>query len=134
MEKINFKSFVYPLLVLGMIITVTISCDKDDDFKLEGTWNIDKMEMYMGSTLVEEFTSVNAGTVTFNANGTGTATDSQGTDSFTWSLSGNSLTITDDDESTVMTLTTMERDLMVAEFTETWDEMTFKVVMTLSRL
>ncbi|TVR71026.1 MAG: hypothetical protein EA408_10215 [Marinilabiliales bacterium] len=133
MKMKSLRSFVFPLLILGMMIMATLSCDKDDDFKLEGTWNIDKVEMYMGTQLIEEFTTVNAGTITFNANGTGSATDNQGTDSFNWTLSGSNLTIIEEDVTIVMTLTTMEKDLMVAEFTETFDEMTFNVVMTLSK-
>ena len=59
--------------------------------------------------------------------------DSDGTDSFNWSLSGNKLTIIDDEETVVLTLTTMEPKKMVGELNETWEDMTFRVVTTFSK-
>jgi hypothetical protein len=133
MKRLKFKNFFYTLLVLGFIIPATLSCDKDDDFEITGTWNIDKIEVFMGGELIEEFSETNAGTVTFNANGTGSTTDFEGTHSFTWSLSGDKLTVTDEDGPVAMTLTTMEPKRMVAEFKETWENMTLDFVMTLSK-
>jgi hypothetical protein len=133
MKRLQFKNFVYTVLILGFIIPTTLSCDKDDEFQITGTWNVDKVETYMGGDIMEEFTVVNDGTVTFNADGTGISTDSEGTESFSWSLSGNQLTISDVEETIVLTLTTMESKRMVGEFTETWEEITVKVVTTMSK-
>lgn len=128
MKKTGLLLFAFAAMVIAFS-----GCSKDDDdkFDIVGTWNIDKAEVYMGDMLIDA--DVDDGTVTFNSNGTGSATDSDGTDTFNWSLSGNKLTISDDEETTVMTLTTMEKNLMVAEFEETFEEITFKIVMTMSR-
>ncbi len=129
MKRTGLLLFAFAAMVIAFS-----GCSKDDDdngFNIVGTWNIDKVEVYMGDMLID--TDVDDGTVTFNADGTGSATDSDGTDTFNWSLSGNQLTISDDEETTVMTLTTMEKNLMVAEFNETFEDINFNVVMTLTR-
>jgi len=121
-------------LAFGLILFAFSGCSKDDEdkFDIVGTWNVDKVEIYVEGELME--TIENDGTFTFNADGTGTVVDDEGTDTFEWSLSGDKLTITDDEGITEVTLTTMERNKMVGEFEETWEEITFKVVLTMTKL
>jgi hypothetical protein len=116
---------------MSAMLIVFSSCSKDG-FEIEGTWNLDKVETYMGGELIE--TNENEGTITFNSGGTGTATDDGETDEFNWTLIDNTLTIVFDDETTILTLTTKTEDKMVGEFEETWEGITFKVVITMTKL
>ncbi len=118
-------------LAMSAMLIVFSSCSKDG-FEIEGTWNVDKVETYMGGELID--TSENEGTVTFNSDGTGSATDDGETDEFNWTLIDDTLTLLFDDETTILTLTTKTEDKMLGEFEETWEEVTFKVVITMTKL
>lgn len=121
-------------LAFGLILFAFSGCSKDDEdkFDIVGTWNVDKVEIYFEGELMQ--TIENDGTFTFNADGTGTVIDDEGTDTFEWSLSGDKLTITDDEGTIVVTLTTMEGNKMVGEFEETFEEITFKVIMSMTKI
>lgn len=118
-------------LAMSAMLIVFSSCSKDG-FEIEGTWNVDKVETYMGGELIE--TDENEGTVTFNSDGTGSAIDDEETDEFNWTLIDDTLTLVFDDETTILNLTTKTEDKMVGEFEETWEEVTYKVVISMTKL
>ena len=101
------KNFKY-LFVMFFAVMLSVSCNSDDDNSsdlndsaLLGTWGI--------TEIVEDIEIM--WMVTFNANNSGTSVltlTSEGdteteTDDFTWSTSGNKLTITSSGESDVVT-------------------------------
>lgn len=118
-------------LAMSTMLIVFSSCSKDG-FEIEGTWNVDKVETYVGGELIE--TDENEGTVTFNSDGTGSAIDDEETDEFNWTLIDDTLTLVFDDETTILNLTTKTEDKMVGEFEETWEEVTYKVVISMTKL
>lgn len=118
-------------LAMSAMLIAFSSCSKDG-FEIEGTWNVDKVETYMGGELIE--TDENEGTVTFNSDGTGSAIDDEETDEFNWTLIDDTLTLVFDDETTILNLTTKTEDKMVGEFEETWEEVTYKVVISMTKL
>jgi len=89
-----------------------------------GKWNIDKITstIYVDGVLLQipGFTNptvqTNLGWIEFKEGGSGV--DDVG-DTFTWTLSGDNLTVTDDDGSFTMKLTTKEDEKIVGEWTET---------------
>lgn len=109
------------------------SCSKDDDdnFTLVGTWQQEKYEFIVdfGVPGLQDFveTDTDPLTMVFNADGTGSATyEEEGTeitDTFSWSLSGSVLTITDSDLSLSLNLTTMTNERVVGEQTLTLEQL-----------
>lgn len=132
----KFKLFA----LVGAFAMLFSACSKDD-ISIVGKWNIDKMafEMTMvvdGETQTETGTETNQGWIEFNSGGTGI--DDAG-DSFTWTLSGDELTISEEGEdSFTMTLTTLTEDKIVGEWTDQdeWDgvDVTTNITIELSRM
>lgn len=112
------------IALLGLFAFVFSSCEKDEDF-LIGKWNIDKMK-YSFTLGGENFSFTmtdsaedDLGWVEFKEGGSGT--DDAG-DAFTWTLSGDNLTITDSEETITMELTTKEDEKIVGVWTATETE------------
>lgn len=129
MNKLNL------LAALTGLILLFSACSKDDDFSITGTWNHEKTEarFYMGSILLETMEEPGEGTITFNDDGTGTATSDFGPSTFQWSLSGNNLTLTETGQSLTFELTTKRENRIVAEsgftmqeFSELFEEFEFE--------
>ncbi len=122
------------LLLLAMMAFVVAfsgcSKDDDDDFSIVGTWQQESFEMAVNFGIPgvddmilfeDEDEDV---TITFNEDGTGSVSDSDGTEPFTWNLSGNVLTISDNDMNLSLNLTTMTDKRIVGEQTLTREELT----------
>lgn len=135
MKKIRFA------MLFGMLALLLLGCSKDDEFSIIGKWNIDKITMsyYQGSTLVQTYSQVDSpendlGWVEFKDGGTGVDNEN-GT--FTWTLSGNNLTVVSENETLDLKLTTKEKKKLVGEATQTITEenvtYTLKTVIELSR-
>jgi hypothetical protein len=124
MKKTRLILFAFAAMVIAFS-----GCSKDDDFSMVGTWTQEssKFEINMGIPGMDGFTMEDndPATIVFNADGTGTATDDEGTDTFNWSLSGNELSITDPatNFTTKLTLTTMTDKRVVGEQTLTQAEL-----------
>lgn len=108
------------LTVIGAFLMALGSCSKDDDdFTIVGTWQQVKSELIISSGMPGApdltFTDDDPLTIIFNADGTGSFVDEEGTDNFTWVLSGKQLTISEGSIAQVFTLTTMNEDRVVAE-------------------
>lgn len=117
MKKIRFAMLFVSLALL------LLGCSKDDEFSILGKWNVDKitMEYYQGSSLLESTTSIDSpendlGWVEFKDGGTGIDNNQE---EFTWTLSGNKLTIVNPEQTLVITLTTKEKKKLVGYMTET---------------
>jgi hypothetical protein len=123
---------------LGMLLALTAfilsfnSCSKDDDdFSLVGTWQQEKFEFRVSfgvpglQDMVE--TDTDPTTFVFNSDGTGSATYEEEnveiTDTFSWNLSGNELTITDSEMTLTLELTTMTNTKVVGEQSLTIDQL-----------
>lgn len=117
------------LLVLGAFLFALGSCSKDDDddFSIVGSWQQVKSELVISTGVpgAPEFTFADEDpvTITFNANGTGSFVDEDGTEAFNWALTGNKLTLTEGNVSQVFTLTTMTENRVVAEAQLNRDEL-----------
>ena len=105
------------------------SKDDDDDFSIVGTWQQESFSLTvdfgipgMDPMVIDEDDDEDV-TITFNDDGTGYSSDSEGTESFNWTLSGNQLTISDVDMSLTLTLTTMTNSRVVGEQSLTAEEM-----------
>ncbi|MFO8020817.1 MAG: lipocalin family protein [Perlabentimonas sp.] len=132
----KFKLFA----LVGAFAMLFSACSKDD-ISIVGKWNIDKMtfEMTMvvdGETQTETGAETNQGWIEFKSGGTGI--DDAG-DSFTWTLSGDKLTISEDGEDPLtMTLTTLTEDKIVGEWTdqEVWQgvDVTTDITIELTKL
>lgn len=115
MKKIN----VLILLITAFALVFSACSKDDDDFDIVGTWTHEKTEVtfsFMGMSDTE--TDPGDGTVTFNSDHSGYATDLDGNkDEFTWQLSGRDLTIIDelDGDELRLKLTTRSSSRMVAE-------------------
>jgi len=120
------------LLALTAFILSFNSCSEDDDdFSLVGTWQQEKFEFKVsfGVPGVQDFveTDTDPTTFVFNADGTGSATyEEEGTeitDTFTWELSGNELTIAESEMTLTLDLTTMTDTRVVGEQSLTIDQL-----------
>lgn len=124
------KTKLFLLAMMAMVIAFSgCSKDDDDDFSIVGTWQQESFEMAVnfGVPGVDDMVFADDEgedvTITFNEDGTGSATDSDGTDSFTWTLSGDVLTISDNEMDLSLNLTTKTKSRLVGEQSLTKDEM-----------
>lgn len=124
------KTRLFLLAMMAMVIAFSgCSKDDDDDFSIVGTWQQETFEMAVnfGIPGVDDMVIADDEgedvTITFNEDGTGSATDSEGTDAFTWTLSGDVLTISDNEMDLSVNLTTKTDSRLVGEQTLTKDEM-----------
>jgi hypothetical protein len=124
------KNFKY-LFVMFFAVMLSVSCSSDDDSgsdlndsALVGTWGITEIDEGVGVKVLITFNANNSGTsvVTSTFEGEITQTD---TENFTWSTSGNKLTISSGGESDVVTyaingnkLTVTDSDGVVVVFTK----------------
>ncbi len=84
------------LKLIAFVATFAIlfaGCEKDDEFSIVGTWNVDKLKISNSGELITETSA--AGTLTFNTDESGTfeLVGYSGIGDFTWSLTGNILVI-----------------------------------------
>ncbi len=124
------KTRLFLLAMMAMVIAFSgCSKDDDDDFSIVGTWQQESFEMAVdfGVPGVDDMVLADDEgddvTITFNDDGTGSATDSEGTEPFTWTLSGDVLTISDEQMNMSLTLTTKTDSRLVGEQTMTKEEM-----------
>lgn len=124
--------------LVGALVMVFSACNKDDEFSIIGKWNVDKTTLTYslnGVPFGEPEVSTNDGWIEFKSGGTGI--DDYG-DEFTWTLSGNDLTITYEQETFTLKLTTKEKEKVVGEMTESYTESNItvevKMVIELSKL
>lgn len=118
----NLKLFA----VLGAFVLLFSSCEKEDAF-LIGKWNVDKLTYsftFMGVPFTE--TETNVGWIEFKSGGSGV--DNEG-GTFTWSFSDDKLTITDDEATFTMKLTTKEKKKIVGEWSQTETIEGFEITM-----
>jgi len=113
MKRINF------LIALAVIVFAFTSCEDEESFDITGTWTQEKSEITISSGIPGfddfSFSDDEPVTITFNQDGTGEAISEEGTDSFTWSLADDKLTISDDEMPLTLTLTTMTESRVVGE-------------------
>ncbi|HNT41672.1 MAG TPA: lipocalin family protein [Tenuifilaceae bacterium] len=118
------------------------ACSDDDDFSVEGKWNIVKetTNVYSGTsatgTPVYTYTETqDLGWIQFNSDGTGIDSEDY---TFTWTLKGDKLAINQDGEEVTLTLTTKDGGKMVGYFQETFTEdegdMTVKVIIEFAKV
>ncbi len=77
--------------LVGLFSLSFVSCEKDDDFTIVGSWNVDKFTVY-----VNDDTSVDvadAGTLIFNSDKSGSFNLENGEGEFTWMQTSGSVTI-----------------------------------------
>ncbi len=106
--------------------------DDDDDFNIVGTWQQESIVMAvdlgvpdMDDMIIDEQEDEDV-TITFNEDGTGSATHAEGTDTFNWTLTGDVLTISYsemDEMDLSLNLTTKTDSRLVGEQTLTKEEM-----------
>jgi len=150
--------------IVAAIALMVTACSDDDDFSVEGKWNIVKetTNVYSGTsatgTPVYTYTETqDLGWIQFNSDGTGILyihsnllilheiqfnSDGTGIDSedytFTWTLKGDKLAINQDGEEVTLTLTTKDGGKMVGYFQETFTEdegdMTVKVIIEFAKV
>ncbi|HPE19546.1 MAG TPA: hypothetical protein PLM76_12980 [Tenuifilaceae bacterium] len=130
------------IALLSLFAFAFSSCEKEEDF-LIGKWNIDKTttSIYVEDILLQfpgltnPSVQTNLGWIEFKEGGSGV--DDVGA-TFTWTLSGDNLTVTDDDGSITMKLTTKEDEKIVGEWTEVEDvegvEWSVETIIELSKL
>lgn len=126
MKKLKFFTLI---AVIAMLFT---ACNKEDEFSILGTWNMDKMvqKMTEGNETME-YTINNPGTITFNADGTGVNWEDQ---TFEWLLSGKLLTVTPEGSNDMeFTLTTATNSKVVAKMAETDNGVLYEFFIYLSR-
>jgi hypothetical protein len=142
MKVLKFFAFV------GIFAMMFASCKKEDEFTIVGKWNVDKVTTTVfinGNQFGDPDIDTNDGWIQFNSDKTGVTDDGE---TFTWSLSGDNLTITwndpDEDQipSLLLVLKTKEAKRVVAEgeFTmeDDWEGqtiiLTVKMVIELSKI
>jgi hypothetical protein len=116
------------LFGLTCFFTLIITgCSKENpDTYIIGTWNIDKVEETRISKTSNNNSTItqtnillwnNQGTYTFNSGGEGTWVDAEsGSKSIIWSTDDNVLSITHDNSSMKINMTTIEEDKIVGEW------------------
>jgi len=128
--------------IVAAIALMFTACSDDDDFSVEGKWNIVKetTNIYLGTsatgtpltTLTE---TQDLGWIQFNSDGTGIDSEDY---TFTWTLKGDKLAINQDGEEVTLTLTTKDGGKMVGYFQETFTEdegdMTVKVIIEFAKV
>lgn len=128
--------------IVAAIALMFTACSDDDDFSVEGKWNIVKetTNVYSGTsatgtpltTLTE---TQDLGWIMFNSDGTGIDSEDY---TFTWTLKGDKLAINQDGEEVTLTLTTKDGGKMVGYFQETFTEdegdMTVKVIIEFAKV
>lgn len=128
--------------IVAAIALMFTACSDDDDFSVEGKWNIVKetTNVYSGTsatgtpltTLTE---TQDLGWIMFNSDGTGIDNEDY---TFTWTLKGDKLAINQDGEEVTLTLTTKDGGKMVGYFQETFTEdegdMTVKVIIEFAKV
>ncbi|MDD5571155.1 MAG: lipocalin family protein [Bacteroidales bacterium] len=97
------KTTVKSLFVL-CFATLFLFCSKEKKLakRLEGTWNVDKVDMVDATNSSNSYSAVNAGTITFSGNKTGKndytyaigSTSYNQNESFTWSNTEETVAIT----------------------------------------
>ena len=119
------------------------ACSDDDDFSVEGKWNIVKetTNVYSGTsatgTPVYTYTETqDLGWIQFNSDGTGIDSEDY---TFTWTLKGDKLAINQDGEEVTLTLTTKDGGKMVGYLQETYTDeeegdMTVKVIIEFAKV
>ncbi|HOA09903.1 MAG: lipocalin family protein [Bacteroidales bacterium] len=128
--------------IVAAIALMFTACSDDDDFSVEGKWNIVKetTNVYSGTsatgTPVYTYTETqDLGWIQFNSDGTGIDSEDY---TFTWTLKGDKLAINQDGEEVTLTLTTKDGGKMVGYFQETFTEdegdMTVKVIIEFAKV
>ena len=128
--------------IVAAIALMFTACSDDDDFSVEGKWNIVKetTNVYSGTsatgTPVYSYTETqDLGWIQFNSDGTGIDSEDY---TFTWTLKGDKLAINQDGEEVTLTLTTKDGGKMVGYFQETFTEdegdMTVKVIIEFAKV
>lgn len=128
--------------IVAAIALMVTACSDDDDFSVEGKWNIVKetTNVYSGTsatgTPVYTCTETqDLGWIQFNSDGTGIDSEDY---TFTWTLKGDKLAINQDGEEVTLTLTTKDGGKMVGYFQETFTEdegdMTVKVIIEFAKV
>ena len=128
--------------IVAAIALMFSACSDDDDFSVEGKWNIVKetTNVYSGTsatgTPVYTCTETqDLGWIQFNSDGTGIDSEDY---TFTWTLKGDKLAINQDGEEVTLTLTTKDGGKMVGYFQETFTEdegdMTVKVIIEFAKV
>lgn len=128
--------------IVAAIALMVTACSDDDDFSVEGKWNIVKetTNVYSGTsatgTPVYTYTETqDLGWIQFNSDGTGIDSEDY---TFTWTLKGDKLAINQDGEEVTLTLTTKDGGKMVGYFQETFTEdegdMTVKVIIEFAKV
>lgn len=125
------KKTQFMLLAMMAFIIAFSGCSKDDDddFSIVGTWQQESLQMAVDfgvpgvdDMVIDEQEGEDV-TITFNEDGTGSATDSEGTEAFTWSLTGDVLTISDNEMDLTLNLTTKTDSRLVGEQTMTKEQL-----------
>ncbi|HOC36708.1 MAG TPA: lipocalin family protein [Tenuifilaceae bacterium] len=128
--------------IVAAIALMFTACSDDDDFSVEGKWNIVKetTNVYSGTsatgTPAYTYTETqDLGWIQFNSDGTGIDSEDY---TFTWTLKGDKLAINQDGEEVTLTLTTKDGGKMVGYFQETFTEdegdMTVKVIIEFAKV
>ena len=128
--------------IVAAIALMFSACSDDDDFSVEGKWNIVKetTNVYLGTsatgTPAYTYTETqDLGWIQFNSDGTGIDSEDY---TFTWTLKGDKLAINQDGEEVTLTLTTKDGGKMVGYFQETFTEdegdMTVKVIIEFAKV
>lgn len=104
------------LLIMIMAVMMSVSCSDDDDDDvnpLVGTWaiseSIEGVEISLSATFKSDFTGTMASSIAFDGN---TETESS---SFTWSTSGNKLTMEIDGETETATFLILGNKLTITD-------------------
>jgi hypothetical protein len=119
---------IQSLIAISVLIFTLGSCSKDDEFSMVGTWEQEKFDLVVSygvqglpNMVISDTDKV---TMVFNADGTGTATSPEdGSDNFTWAVSGDDLTLTYGMMQMKVKLTTKTNTRVVGEQTLTATEL-----------
>jgi len=133
----KLKLFVFVAAVALMFS----ACSNDEDFSLEGKWNIVKMtsNFYSGTSatgtpIFSDVQTEDLGWMQFNSDGTGI---DSGDYTFTWTFKGDKPTITDEVEGDMtLTLTTKDGSKMVGYYQETYtdENITAKIIIEFAKV
>lgn len=88
-DEIMKKVLLFALV--GLLSLSFFSCEKDDDFTIVGSWNVDKFTVYVNDDTSVDVTD--AGTLIFNSDKSGSFELENGEGDFTWSQISGSVTI-----------------------------------------